>query len=777
MPAAAATTVSPRSAVAVEPRLKSISHETWALLALLLPFQVCPHGNGSWNAGAACAGLATSMVPATPRATAAAARRSESRIWLIPSEERDGKRCATWPASTNRLHRSYKRPTTSRLTGMADGLELRVLGPLELLEDGSPVPLGGVKPRMLLATLALHHGKAVSIDQLVEVLWPGDPPRSAIANVQTYISGLRALVGAARLETKAPGYRLRLTSEELDLQRFDRLATADTLPELEEALTLWRGDPLEDLPFAPLWGTPLEGLVRRRRAARQARARMLIDADRAKAALPDLRALVAEDPLREEGWFLLVRALAATGQRAEALSGYSEARRILAAELGIEPGEPLRRLHRELLAEAPAGVERLDQDAATVLRGLARLAFPAAPAWAAAALLDVNDATAVVDTLLQARLLRRDQDGRVLVPALVNLLAADLPGEQTDAPLIRVLSGYLFLADQAANALPAQVFGPGVAIAPRRQVPGQIGDATAWFAEEASALERAVEVAARLRRSDLAWELAHVLVPWCDLGGHTAEWEKTHSVALAACRNAGDLLGEAVTLRGLGQLHVYRDHYDAAAEAFSRARLLFARLGNDCGEAGALAGLGTVLRIRGDLDQAYACFRQVLASYVEAGDLRGQAFAHGSLGQAMLARGDLDGAWRALTKGLSMASTLDDHHRVAHLTHHMGVVLLRKGNAEPGHAKLTEALELFGSLGDAHGQAYCLTDLAELEPVDAAVRRLTAALEIFERIGDRRAQAKCARRLGELHREAGRDGLGGAYLDEARRLQSTVTLS
>ena len=121
-----------------------------------------------------------------------------------------------------------------------------------------------------------------------------------------------------------------------------------------------------------------------------------------------------------------------------------------------------------------------------------------------------------------------------------------------------------------------------------------------------------------------------------------------------------------------------------------------------------------------------------------------------------------------------MASALDDHHRVAHLTHHLGVSLLRRGEAEAGHAKLTEALERFGSLGDAHGQAYCLTDLAELEPIDAAVGRLTAALEIFERIGDRRAQAKCARRLGELHREAGRDSLGGAYLDEAQRLQATV---
>ena len=653
---------------------------------------------------------------------------------------------------------------------MADGLELRVLGPLELLRDGTAVALGGVKPRMLLATLALHHGRAVSTDQLIEVLWPADPPRSAMPNVQTYVSGLRSHLGASRLHTRFSGYQLSLDRDELDVSRFERLTAGGTLSELDDALALWRGEPLEGLPVAAVWGTAVEGLTRQRHSARQARARLLIDADRSAECLADLRALVAEDPLREEAWHLLVRALAATGQRAEALASYAEARRVLVAELGIEPAEPLRRLHRELLATPMGGVGRLDAEAATVLRGLARLGAPSAPAWAACALLD--RAEAPLAPLEEARLLRRTHDERYALPALINLLATDLAGD--DASLIRLLAGYLFLADQAAHALPAQVFGPGVRVAPRLRVPVAIDDACAWFATERAALCRAVELAAALNRSDLAWEIAHALVPWCDLGGHTSEWEKTHTVALSACRSAGDLLGEAVTLRGLGQLHVYRDHYELAVEAFSRARLLFARLGNDCGEAGALAGLGTVLRIRGELDEAYQCFRQVLASYVEAGDARGQAFAHGSLGNTLLARGDLDEAWRALSKGLELASAMDDHHRVAHLTHQSGVVLLRKGDREAGHARLSEALHRFAALGDAHGQAYCLTDLAELEPVDAAVGRLTEALDIFERIGDRRAQAKCARRLGELHREAGRDSLGEAYLNEARRLAQTL---
>lgn len=648
-------------------------------------------------------------------------------------------------------------------------LELRILGPLDVLREGVPVSLGGVKPRMLLATLALHHGRSVSVDHLIEVLWPADPPKSATANVQTYISSLRAKLGDGRLETRPPGYRLLLEADELDVVRFGRLAEQGLL---DEALALWRGDPIEDLPAPAAWRVPIAGLLQHRRSVRYAHARALIGSGRAAEVLTDLRDLVAEDPLREEGWVLLVQALAATGQRAEALDSYAEARRVLAAELGIEPGEPLRRLHRELLADAPAPVDRLDGDAARVVSGFARLGFASAPAWAAAALLDRRDVQPVLDSLTQARLLRRGQDGRYAVPALVNLLAPDLPGQGNDSCLIRVLGGYLYLADLASKALPAQVFGPGVTAAPRWTVHGEPIDG--FLARERAPLVHCVELAAQLGRSDLAWEIAHALVPWYDLGGHTADWERTHSVALAACRAAGDLLGEAVTLRGLGQLHVYQDHYEAALEAFSRSRLLFARLDNDCGEAGALAGVGTVHRIRGELDQAYGCFRQVLASYVEAGDVHGQAFAHGSLGVALMARGELEEAARALANGLALAARVDDQHRLAHLTHNLGRVLLRQGAADRGHVQLARALELFASLGDAHGQAYCLMDLADLEATDEAVARLNDALDILERIGDRQAQAKCARRLGELHRDAGRDSLGGAYLDEARRLQSTV---
>ncbi|MEV0456998.1 BTAD domain-containing putative transcriptional regulator [Catellatospora methionotrophica] len=671
---------------------------------------------------------------------------------------------------------------------MSDRLKVRILGSFELTLGGADAPVGGVKPRQLLATLALNHGRTVSVDQLIEVLWGQDPPRSALANVQTYVSALRTRLGEDRLRRQAPGYRLELGSAELDVLRFEELAREGDPDSLDAALGLWRGEPVENLPASPLWRAEIDRLVERRRGVRQTRARLRIEAGQPAAAVDELRRLVAEEPLREEAWSLLVTALRDAGHRAEALSAYATARRTLTEELGVEPGEPLRRLHRTLLVEQEGPAlpgTRLDGAAALVLRGLARLGIAATPGWVPAALLDRPDATEVLDALDRARLLRPSgtdelDQPRYGLPVLVGLLAPDLPGEAIGAALTRVLGGYLALAERAAAGLPPQVFGPGVTVAERWPVPGAAElarDPVRWFAAEREALLGAVEAAAANGLSDLAWELAHAMVAWCDMGGHTAEWEQTHRVALAACRAQGNLLGEAVTLRGLGQLHLYRDHYEEASEAFSRARLLFARLGNLCGQAAALAGLGTGHRIRGEHDEALDCYRQALEAYRLLGHRHGEAYARGALGMVWLAKGDLAEAYRDFTAGLAIAELIGDAHRAALLTRQLGLVRLRSG--EPAHARadLIAALDRFAVLGDAHCEAYCLTDLAALEAPEVAVQRLTQALEIFERIGDRRAQAQTARRLGELHRGDERFGLSDAYLAEARRLQSTVEMS
>ncbi|HEX6870197.1 MAG TPA: BTAD domain-containing putative transcriptional regulator, partial [Micromonosporaceae bacterium] len=659
------------------------------------------------------------------------------------------------------------------------GVQVRVLGPLEVIRAGSPASIGGVKPRQLLATLALHHGRAVSTDHLVQVLWPDRRPRSAVANLQTYVSTLRPLFGAERLRRQPAGYRLDLTRSELDLAQFEAWLGDGELAALDRAVQLWRGEPAEGLPVSAQWAGPIERLRQQFRAARTTRARLRIDAGATDAAIADLRLLLADDPLCEETWRLLIVALRDSGQRSDALAAYAQARRVLAAELGIEPGEPLRRLHRGLLLhDVPGPAPRLGADAAVLLRALSELDLGPVPEWVASAVLDGADATGLLADLTAARLLHRvatDQAGqqRYALPALIGLLAPDLPdpnqsddraglADRDDArpsqldPLSRVLAGYLWLAEATATGLPRHVFGPATAPAPRWPVPergrfaGDRGDPLAWFAAERGSLVAAVAAATRLGRADLAWELVHALTPWFDLGGHTAEWAATHETALAACRADGDLLGQAVTLRGLGQLHLYQDRYDDAAASFSRSRLLFARVGDQCGLAGALAGLGTVHRVQGGLRHAMACYRESLRIYVDLDHRHGEAYARSVIGKVLLARGRVAPAKQWFGRALAIAEEVGDLHRAALVTHQLGVLAQRAGSVHEAKAAMRAALARFVALRDTRCQAYCLSDLAGLEPPDAAVERLTGALDTFERFGDLRAQAVTSRRLGDL---------------------------
>src|SRR5919197_5691034 len=106
-------------------------------------------------------------------------------------------------------------------------MEFRILGPLEVLEDGRQIDVGGAKQRALLAILLLHANEVVSTDRLIDTLWEDEPPETAQKALQVYVSGLRKALGKERLETKAPGYRLVVDDRELDLERFQRLAETD----------------------------------------------------------------------------------------------------------------------------------------------------------------------------------------------------------------------------------------------------------------------------------------------------------------------------------------------------------------------------------------------------------------------------------------------------------------------------------------------------------------------------------------------------------------------
>jgi DNA-binding SARP family transcriptional activator/class 3 adenylate cyclase len=238
-------------------------------------------------------------------------------------------------------------------------VEFRILGPLEAHKDGVVVALGGTKQRALLAFLLLHANEVVPTERLIEALWERPPGRPGKA-VQVYVSRLRKALGGEMPRSRPPGYLLELEPDLFDLARFQRLVeeargdqgrAADLLV---EALTLWRGPALAEFtsePFARVERLRLEEL---RLEALEKRIDAELALGRHASLVPELEALVEAEPLREHPRWQLMLSLYRCGRQAEALAVYRNGRRLLVAELGIEPGRQLQELEQGILRQDPA---------------------------------------------------------------------------------------------------------------------------------------------------------------------------------------------------------------------------------------------------------------------------------------------------------------------------------------------------------------------------------------------------------------------------------------
>jgi DNA-binding SARP family transcriptional activator/tetratricopeptide (TPR) repeat protein len=233
----------------------------------------------------------------------------------------------------------------------ARGTEFRILGPLEVVEDGQALDLGGQKQRALLAFLLLHANEVVSTHRLIEALWEFDPPETAQKALQVYVSQLRKALGRERIVTREPGYVLRIDEAELDIERFERLVEEG---KSQEALALWRGRPLSDFAYSRFAQREIARLEDLRLAALEGRIEQDLADGRHDALAGELEAFVAEHPLRERLRGQLLLALYRSGRQAEALEAYQDARRALTDELGIEPGRELRELQQAILNQDPA---------------------------------------------------------------------------------------------------------------------------------------------------------------------------------------------------------------------------------------------------------------------------------------------------------------------------------------------------------------------------------------------------------------------------------------
>ena len=264
-------------------------------------------------------------------------------------------------------------------------LEFKILGPLEVWEGDAALQLGGQRQRAVLALLALHPGEVVPSERLITELWGESPPPTAATALQNAISQLRKVLGADVVETRAPGYALRVEKEAIDARRFERLLSEAKGAEpgrraglLHEALQLWRGPPLGDFAYESFAQNEAARLDELRLIALEERIEAELELGLGGDLVGELEALVRENPLRERPRGQLMLALYRSGRQAEALQAYQEARRALVDELGIEPTPALQQLHASILrqesalqpqAEAGADADRVGEVVRALLSG------------------------------------------------------------------------------------------------------------------------------------------------------------------------------------------------------------------------------------------------------------------------------------------------------------------------------------------------------------------------------------------------------------------------
>jgi DNA-binding SARP family transcriptional activator/tetratricopeptide (TPR) repeat protein len=253
----------------------------------------------------------------------------------------------------------------SGVTAKAGTVDLRVLGPLEVRAAGMALPLGAPKQQVVLAMLAVHAGRVVGLDELVDEVWPDSPPASAVANVRSYAASIRRGFEAVeerrdRLVRRGSGYQLNVEPHELDLLAFSAQAATGrrarhsgdlsaSVVAFREALSYWQTSMLAGLPLGPALSARVAVLEQERSAITEELADALLALDEPAEVMRILHQHVHSHALRERAYGLLMTALCRLGDVAGALSTYAEARRALVEHLGIEPGAELRRLHRSIL--------------------------------------------------------------------------------------------------------------------------------------------------------------------------------------------------------------------------------------------------------------------------------------------------------------------------------------------------------------------------------------------------------------------------------------------
>jgi branched-chain amino acid transport system substrate-binding protein len=307
-------------------------------------------------------------------------------------------------------------------------MRFSLLGPLSVEDESGSVRIAPGRESALLALLLVRRGETLSNDRIVEELWGSAPPEHAAKSVQVYVSRLRKTLGAGRIETTPSGYRIFLEPGELDVDRFEELGAAGRR---DEALALWRGEPLADFRYASFAQDEARRLdeLHRELVADSLDARL----DAGETPIAELEAAIARDPLWERPRGQSMRALYLAGRQADALDLYRRTRELFLDELGIEPGPELQRLERAILVQDPElGVPRPSRSPRSSRRPIRLIVLGAilvAAAAAGAAILATRGKTARSLPYVPNSLVRVDSssgrvDASLAVGGLPKALAA-----------------------------------------------------------------------------------------------------------------------------------------------------------------------------------------------------------------------------------------------------------------------------------------------------------------------------------------------------------------
>ncbi|MFD9633356.1 AfsR/SARP family transcriptional regulator [Streptomyces violascens] len=443
-------------------------------------------------------------------------------------------------------------------------------------------------------------------------------------------------------------------------------------------------------------------------------------------------------------------------------------------------------------ASVDLSLRLLPADAVRALSLLGLLGAYTLPGWVVGPLLDRPDGEEVLDTLVDASLVRLTATDALgepryrlhdLIRTCAMEAAAPLPTADKRDAIIRVLSVWLDLVGRGTDRLPGGVLAAAPGSAPRRSLPDAVvdrlmADPFGWFDAERDNLLGAVKLAVDWGLDELAWELAAGTATYYDHRCLYQDWQHGHRLALDAAEAAGNARGASVLLRGLGQLHIYQDEFDRATRALETSIELCRDTGDKRGEALSMATLSTVSRVQGRDDEALERVEQALTIAVGEGDRHVEAQLSCSMGVMRLMQGQLDEAESWFDGALRLATALDDEHRVAVVLRRFSRLHVERGDPDEALRCLGQALATFEELADERCAAYTLLEVGRVyvgqDDRDRASPALERAAGLFHRHGDRQDEATCWQLVGDLEAAAGDHDMARHHRSRALRLWQTI---